>query len=84
MTKELFDNDMSRILRNKAVLVFHGVDEYMLILEAILEAISRAGPGTIKVITDDMDYAVVPGIQVFTANRGAIQQAKGQDKLIQR
>ncbi len=35
----------------------------------ILEAISRAGAGDIKIITDDIDYVVVPGIQVFTSRR---------------
>lgn len=48
----------------------------------ILEAISRAGAGQIKVITDDMDYAVVPGIQVFTKNNFVIQQAAVQGQLI--
>lgn len=48
----------------------------------ILEAIDRAGAGQIKVITDDMDYAVVPGIQVFTNNGLVIQQATVQGKLI--
>lgn len=50
----------------------------------ILEAISRAGTGVIKVITDDSDYAVVPGIQLFSANRDVIQQARQQRKLISR
>ena len=48
----------------------------------ILEAIGRAGAGQIKVITDDMDYAVVPGIQVFTNNGLVIQQATAQRKLL--
>ncbi|WP_416672450.1 hypothetical protein [Egbenema bharatensis] len=48
----------------------------------ILEAIGLAGAGQIKVITDDMDYAVVPGIQVFTNNGLVIQQATAQGKLI--
>ncbi|MEO0538162.1 MAG: hypothetical protein AAF215_30420 [Cyanobacteria bacterium P01_A01_bin.123] len=47
----------------------------------ILEAIGRAGVGQIKVITDDMDYAVVPHIQLFTANDLVIQQARAQRKL---
>lgn len=50
----------------------------------ILEAISRAEAGQVKVITDDMDYAVVPGIQVFTNNGGVIQQATTQGKLLMR
>lgn len=48
----------------------------------ILEAITRAGSGQIKIITDDMDYAVVPGIQVFTSNNLVTTQAAIQGKLI--
>lgn len=48
----------------------------------ILEAISRSGAGQIKVVTDDMDYAVVPGIQVFTKNNFVTQQAAAQGQLI--
>jgi Ran GTPase-activating protein (RanGAP) involved in mRNA processing and transport len=47
------------------------VDGYDLL---ILEAISRAGAGQVRVITDDMDYATVPNIQVFTSNRNVIQE----------
>lgn len=55
------------------------VDGYDLLL---LEAISRAGAGKIKIITDDMDYAVVPDIQVFTSNNNVIQAANTQKKLL--
>jgi hypothetical protein len=55
------------------------IDGYDLLL---IEAISRAGAGQIRVITDDMDYAVVPGIQVFTNNNSVIQQATAQGKLL--
>jgi hypothetical protein len=48
----------------------------------ILETISQAEVGQVKVITDDMDYAVVPGIQVFTNNGSVIQQATVQKKLL--
>lgn len=48
------------------------VDGYDLLMK---EAISKAGAGEVKIITDDMDYAVVPNIQVFTSNREAIQAA---------
>ncbi|MHC5775315.1 hypothetical protein [Nostoc sp.] len=54
------------------------VDGYDLLL---LEAISRAGAGKIKIITHDMDYAVVPDIQVFTSNNNVIQAANIQKKL---
>jgi hypothetical protein len=50
----------------------------------LLEAISRAALDTVQVLTDDMDYAVVPGIRVFTSNGLAIQQAAQQGKLISR
>jgi hypothetical protein len=57
------------------------VDGYDLL---ILEAISRAGTGQVQVITDDMDYATVPSIQVFTSNRNVIQAASQQGKLLRR
>jgi predicted nucleic acid-binding protein len=37
-----------------------------------------------KVITDDGDYATVPGIQVFTANPKVINAAASQSKLLVR
>lgn len=55
------------------------VDGYDLLL---LESISKAEAGKVKVITHDMDYAVVPGIQVFTSNNHVIQTAKRQQKLV--
>lgn len=57
------------------------VDGYDLLL---LEAISKAGVGKVKVITDDMDYSVVPDIQVFTSNKYVIQDATRQNKLVAR
>jgi hypothetical protein len=57
------------------------VDGYDLFL---LEAISRAGAGQVKIVTDDMDYSVVPGIQVFTSNKYVIQEATIQNKLVVR
>jgi hypothetical protein len=57
------------------------VDGYDLLM---LEAISKAGAGTVKIITDDMDYSVVPGIQVFTSNKYVIQDAAIQKKLVVR
>ena len=48
----------------------------------ILEAVSRAEVGQVKIITDDMDYAVVPDIQLFTGNGQVIQQAQAQGKLL--
>lgn len=49
-----------------------------------LEAISRADPGQVKVITDDIDYVAVPGIQMFTKNGGALICARNQGKLLVR
>jgi hypothetical protein len=57
------------------------VDGYDLL---ILEAISRAGPGQVQIMTDDMDYATVPNIQVFTSNSRVIQSAKLQGRLLSR
>jgi hypothetical protein len=57
------------------------VDGYDLLM---LEAISKAGAETVKIITDDMDYSVVPGIQVFTSNKYVIQDAAMQKKLVVR
>jgi hypothetical protein len=41
--------------------------------------ISKASAGQLKIITNDMDYAVVPTIQVFTSNREAIEAATGAE-----
>jgi predicted nucleic acid-binding protein len=38
----------------------------------------------VQIITDDGDFACVPDIQVFTANRNVIQSAKSQGKLVKR
>jgi hypothetical protein len=54
------------------------LDGYDLLL---LEAISQSGSGQIKVITDDMDYSIVPNIQLFTNNGLVLQQATQQNKL---
>jgi len=48
----------------------------------ILEAISSAG--VVNVITDDGDYVIVPGLQVFTANQNVISAAQNQGKLLTR
>lgn len=48
----------------------------------ILESMQRSG--VVQVITDDGDFATVPGIQVFTANRNVIQAARANGKLIAR
>lgn len=38
----------------------------------------------LQMITDDGDFATVPRIQVFTANRNVIRAARSQDKLLTR
>ncbi len=48
----------------------------------ILEAM--AANGVVQVITDDGDFATVPGIQVYTSNRNVIQAATSQGRLIVR
>ena len=48
----------------------------------LLEAMSEAGIQNI--ITDDGDYATVPGIHLFTANKNVIRTAKNQKKLVRR
>lgn len=45
---------------------------------------SMRSHGVVQVITDDGDFATVPGIQVFTANRNVIQAAKTQGRLVAR
>jgi predicted nucleic acid-binding protein len=45
---------------------------------------SMKNHGVIQVITDDGDFATVPGIQLFTANRSVISAARSQGKLITR
>ena len=55
------------------------VDGYDLLL---LETISKAGQ--FQVVTDDIDYSVVPDIQVFTSNNRLIQEAATQNKLVVR
>ena len=48
----------------------------------ILEAMQANG--VVQVITDDGDFATVPGIKVFTSNRNVIKAAKSQHKLLTR
>lgn len=55
------------------------VDGYDLFL---LEAIAKAG--VVQVITDDGDFATVPGIQVFTSNQNVILSAQSQGKFLTR
>ncbi len=45
---------------------------------------SMRNHGVVQVITDDGDFATVPGIQIFTVNRNVIQAARAQGRLITR
>jgi predicted nucleic acid-binding protein len=55
------------------------IDGYDLFLLETMKA-----HGITQVITDDGDYATVPGLQVFTANRNFINAAREQGKLLER
>lgn len=48
----------------------------------MLEAMQAAGISAL--ISDDGDFATVPGIVIFTANRGVIRRARDQGRLKQR
>ncbi|MEL6492746.1 MAG: hypothetical protein AAFQ95_22580 [Cyanobacteria bacterium J06621_3] len=50
----------------------------------LLEAISSIRNSPVQVLTDDMDYACVPGIQLFTQNRLVLEQAHRQGMLVLR
>ncbi len=38
--------------------------------------------GVTQVLTDDGDFCTVPGITLFTANRGVVEAARVQGKLV--
>jgi hypothetical protein len=46
--------------------------------------ISEPSHGVLQIITDNGDFATVPGVQVFTANRNVIQAARTQGQLVSR
>jgi predicted nucleic acid-binding protein len=48
----------------------------------ILETLAKHG--LIQIITDDGDFATIPGIQVFTANRNVLNSARAQRKFVTR
>lgn len=57
----------------------HLLDGYdLFILRTMIES------GVIQILTDDGDYATVPGITVFTANPNVIDLARSQGKLMVR
>ncbi len=57
----------------------HELDGYDLMM---VHALRQSG--ITQVITDDGDFAQVPNLQVFTANKNVIQVARSQGKLITR
>jgi predicted nucleic acid-binding protein len=71
------NNDLANAALKR--LMTNTVDGYDLFL---LE--SMATQGINQVITDDADFATVPGIVVFTANRTVLSAAKAQGQLIVR
>jgi hypothetical protein len=38
----------------------------------------------LQIITDDGDFATIPGIRVFTSNRRVINAAQQQEKILTR
>jgi predicted nucleic acid-binding protein len=48
----------------------------------ILEALQSAGIS--EILTDDGDFSTVPGVTIYTANRGVLQAAAAQNRLIKR
>lgn len=62
-----------------SLLKFQNVDGYDLFMLQSLRP-----HGVSKVITDDGDFATIPGIQVFTANKNLIECARIQGKLLVR
>lgn len=77
------DITVDSTLANAALQRFQNqsLDGYDLFL---MEAISRAGVNKVQVLTDDMDYACVPGIELFTNNGLVLKEAAHQGKLIVR
>ncbi|MEH1850314.1 MAG: PIN domain-containing protein [Nostoc sp.] len=73
---ELDENTVDNALTQFSTQCLDGYDLF------ILESMKQESVN--KIITDDGDYVTVPGIQVFTANPGAIAAARNQGKLITR
>lgn len=57
----------------------HGVGGYDLF---ILETMARQN--VLQIMTDDGDFATVPGIKVFTANRNILKAAHAQGRIVTR
>lgn len=77
----MLDFDMNAAFMQSVLSLFPsvGLDGYdVFMAEAALKA------NVTQVITDDGDYATVPGLTVFTANQRVIQAAHGSGKLLTR
>ena len=77
----LLDMELSTGFMQSALTLFPsvGLDGYDLFMaEAALAA------GMTQIVTDDGDYATVPGLTVFTANQKVIQVAQAAGKLLAR
>lgn len=78
---EMLDMDLNSAFMQPVLSLFPsvGLDGYdVFMAEAALKA------GVTQVITDDGDYATVPGLTVFTANQRVVQAAHGSGKLLTR
>jgi hypothetical protein len=76
---ELLDMTLDANFMKSALSLFPsvGLDGYDLFMaEAALKA------GITQIVTDDCDYATVPGLTVFTANRKVIGESQKVGKLI--
>lgn len=77
----LLDMELDTAFMQSALSLFPsvGIDGYDLFM-----AESALKTGVTQIITDDGDYATVPGLTVFTANPRVIQEANKAGKLITR
>lgn len=77
----MLDLDMNSAFLQSALTLFPsaGLDGYDLFMaEAALKA------GVTQIVTDDGDYATVPGLKIFTSNHKVIQAAHVAGKLLSR
>lgn len=75
----LLDTNLDSAFMHSSLTLFPsaGLDGYDLFM-----AETALKTGTTQIITDDGDYATVPGLIVFTSNRNTIQAARLAKKLI--
>jgi len=77
----LLDMEIGTDLMQSALTLFPsvGLDGYDLFMAEAARA-----AGMTQIVTDDGDYATVPGLTVFTANQKVIQAAQAAGKLLAR